>query len=42
MTIVPIYVDKNPSKDYHSWPKHVKDSYMSTLSITLDGVIKLI
>jgi hypothetical protein len=34
-------VDKNPSDDGHSWPKHVKDNWMSTISVTLDGVNKL-
>jgi hypothetical protein len=31
----------NLSEDDHSWQKHVKDNWMSTLSITLDGVVKI-
>jgi hypothetical protein len=39
--VVPIYIDKNPSEGDHSGPKHVKDNRISTLSITLEGFIKL-
>jgi hypothetical protein len=39
--VVSKYVDKNPSEDDLSWPKHVNDNWMSTLSIILNGVIKL-
>jgi hypothetical protein len=36
------YFDKNPSEGAHSWPEHVKNNWMSTLLITLDGAIRYI
>jgi hypothetical protein len=39
--VVPKQVDKYIFEDGHSWQKHVKDKWKSTLSITLDGVIKI-
>jgi hypothetical protein len=41
VVVVPIRIDKNPSEDDPSWQKHVMDNWMSTSTITLDGVIEL-